>query len=217
MKYILTMLAAIFILPTLLPTDADAKRRGGFSSRSSKKVRVIPIIIPMSRGSSDVVFVRELPDIENFKREGRYFDLGWKHGFFGGGEWVGYFSKPTRGYVEVNQKVVVEKLLPALGMTAVDAPAKASSFDGVSMGSAWSGIKDIWPFGFVMTFVMGFVALAMASNAHKKWQQNRAIDKELAKHGISRAQYDAHRAAAQEPQAASAGFGNRKNFGRASA
>lgn len=121
-KTILSVFALAFVFQIVLPDDAEARR--GFKWRSGSSKRVVPVIVPIPRNSTDVVFVKKLPYKDAFKHEGRHFDLGYKHGWFGTGKWVGYFRSAPRGYVELNQKVVKEKLLPALGVTLADVPGK---------------------------------------------------------------------------------------------
>lgn len=137
LKIFCVCLLAIFVLTGVADT-ADAKRLK-FRSKS-KKSRSVPVIIPLRvGGSTNVVFVHELPDVKafSFKDKG-YFDLGYKHSFWGG-DWVGYFDGPNKSYVMLNQKVAKE-LVAALGLTKADIPPYAGAVreNGSYSGSASS-------------------------------------------------------------------------------
>lgn len=128
--------------------DYAEARRGGFSSRASKaSTRSLPVIVPISVGSTSVVFVKELPDMPAFRFEGKaHFDLGYKFGRFGGGEWVGYV-KDKSSYVKLNQDVVKSKLLPMVGLTDADAPKRDSG--SMAMVGLWWLAAALGVFGLL--------------------------------------------------------------------
>lgn len=134
-------LVAAFTLAALcsmfFASDAEARKMrlrvlpipGAHSSSSTEKAHPVPI------GVDDVHFVHDLPAA--FADEGEHFDLGYKFGMFGGGEWVGYFKKSQR-YVELNQPKVRE-LLPILGISEADAPKRSLRSQLIVIGS-WCAI-----------------------------------------------------------------------------
>ena len=144
-------LVAAFALAALcsmfFASDAEARRMrlrvfpipGAHSS--NEKAHPVPI------GTNDVHFVHDLPAA--FAEEGEHFDLGYKFGMFGGGEWVGYF-KTSQRYVELNQPKVRE-LLPILGMSEADAP-KRSLRSQMIVAASWCAIGLAGLFFALMKF-----------------------------------------------------------------
>ena len=134
-------LVAAFTLAALcsmfFASDAEARKMrlrvfpipGAHSSSSNQKAHPVPI------GVDDVHFVQDLPAA--FADDGEHFDLGYKFGMFGGGEWVGYFKKSQR-YVELNQPKVRE-LLPILGISEADTPKRSLRSQLMVIGS-WCAI-----------------------------------------------------------------------------
>lgn len=143
MKFILALLAALFIVPSLAPTSAEAKRGFKFGSAKVSKSKAFrrtgaaATLRPSNDDNRNVVLVRELPDIAAYKKTSLFYDLGWKHSFPRGGEWVGYLPAPAYGYVALDQAEVVSELLPSLGLTQADVPPRRSFFDGLSTLTMW--------------------------------------------------------------------------------
>lgn len=102
MRNVILALVAVLAASTVLPSDAEAKRRGGFF--------YIPGL------SESIVFVKDLPDIPALKRSsGEYVDLGYKFGYFGSGEWVGHLGSDTK-YLPL-KPLQLQLLLAAGGMS----------------------------------------------------------------------------------------------------
>ena len=126
MRFLVVFLGLLAVFSMSGIGDADAKRRGGSKSSSSKR---IPVIIPIPRGSKDIVFVQKLPKLKVFEHKGKHWDLGYKHGWLWGGEWVGYISHPKPMYIELNQDVAKNKLLPLIGLTSDYVPPKGGKVE----------------------------------------------------------------------------------------
>lgn len=208
-------LLAVVMLTGAVDT-ADAKR---FKFRSkSKKSRSVPVIIPLrTGGSSNVVFVHELPDVKAFHYKDKgYFDLGYKHGFWGG-DWVGYFDGSSKSYVMLNQKVA-KKLVAALGLTKADIPPyagavrKDGAFETASSGGLISAKTMIYPVAgiAILILIVGGAGFIIAVVRQGRSEQT-ALDE------IDFQQYGGAAPATGHAQSQQPEFGNqapRASFGR---
>lgn len=211
-------LVAAFILAALFSMffagDAEARKMrfrvlpipGAHSSSSNEKAQPVPI------GVEDVRFVHDLPAV--FVDEGEHFDLGYKFGMLGGGEWVGYF-KTSQRYVELKQDKIRE-LLPFLGISEADAPKRSFGSQMMVAGS-WCAIG---------LFGLGAVLLkyprrrGVFSGSSARHDASGEFDVQAADQMISRAVARTQQREARQPGIAPAGSFARSNatptFGRRS-
>ena len=209
-------LVAAFILATLFSmffaSDAEARKM---------RFRVLPIpgthssnekAQPVPIGVEDVRFVHDLP--ASFVDEGEHFDLGYKFGILGGGEWVGYF-KTSQRYVELKQDKVRE-LLPFLGISEADMPKRSFGSQLMVMGT-WCVI-GLFGLGAVLVKFPGLRRVFSRSSAGR--DAGGEFDVQAADQMISRAVARTQQREARQPGIAPAGSFARSNaaptFGRRS-
>lgn len=185
------------------------------------RFRVFPIpgahssnetVSPVPIGVEDVRFVHDLP--ASFADEGEHFDLGYKFGMFGGGEWVGYF-KTSQRYVELKQDKIRE-LLPFLGISEADAPKRSFGSQMMVIGT-WCVI-GLFGLGAVL---LKYPRLRGAfSRSSAKRNTDSEFDVQAADQMISRAVARTQQREARQPSVAPAGSFARPNatptFGRRS-
>jgi hypothetical protein len=194
--------------------DAEARKMrfrvlpipGVHGSSSTEKAHPVPI------GVEDVRFVHDLPAA--FAEEGEHFDLGYKFGMFGGGEWVGYF-KTSQRYVDLKQDKVRE-LLPLLGISEADAPKRSFGSQLMVIGS-WC-LVGLFCLGAVLLKFPGLRAALFRGSARR--DPGGEFDVQAADQMISRAVARTQQREARQPGVAPAGSFARSNgtptFGRRS-
>ena len=136
MRLFIVLVLATMLAALSFTDDAEARRRGFSFGSSRAKTRSVPVIIPISSGSSSVVFVKELPNVATFRfKDKGFYDLAYKFDTFGGGEWVGYF-KGKSSYVKLDQAKVKQLVLPMVGLTEADAPTRGAGGQ-LMVGFVW--------------------------------------------------------------------------------
>jgi len=211
-------LVAAFTLAALcsmfFDSDAEARKMrfrvfpipGAHSSSSNEKVSPVPI------GVEDVRFVHDLP--ASFADEGEHFDLGYKFGMLGGGEWVGYF-KASQRYVELKQDKIRE-LLPFLGVSEADVPKRSFGSQLMVIGT-WCVIA-LFGLGAALLKFPGLRAVFSRRSGGR--EAGGEFDVQAADQMISRAVARNQQREARQPGVAPAGSFERPNatptFGRRS-
>ena len=144
MRAALVALMTIFLGVTLAPAEAEAKRRGGSSSSTKRDSngRIIPVVIPISRGSTDIVHIADLPS--GFEKDGEQTNLGWKYDLFGGGEWV-FVNKTMTGYYTLHQDKI-SAILPMLGVSEADVPHRGPDWTTLALMGVVGLAILLWSF-----------------------------------------------------------------------